>query len=314
MDWFIVDGHIHTYPTAEMGLRDLRALGAEESAAGHNGSIEDVLAAMKEDNVSISVMQNWLPVASMKDAALQKLPFGLKDYRAAEKEIDATLADRLERRNIWTCEVAKKHPNLVPFISIDPVMGSERMAKEIHDKVANHGAKGLKIEGGMQRFFPHDRRLWPAYEALQELDLPLLAHSGWSPDSPTEFTEPKYFGEVLSHFPKLRLVLAHLGAPFYEQTKALAKSFPDVNFDCSYVINPEKTDLSNSELVSLFREVGVNRIIFGTDFPFGNRPKLLQRMFELELTDEEKRLLLSENAIRIYKLEDKPALGSKSSK
>ena len=127
------------------------------------------------------------------------------------------------------------------------------MAKEIRDKATNHGAKGLKLEGGMQRFFPHDRCFWPAYAALEELDLPLLAHSGKSPGSPTEFTEPKYFGEVLTHFPRLRLVLAHLGAPFYEQTKALAESFPEVSFDCSYVINPEKTNISNSELVTLFR-------------------------------------------------------------
>lgn len=300
-NYLIVDVHVHTYPSAEMGLRDIDILGAKERSAGHNGSIEDTLAAMKTDRVSKSVMLNWLPIASMRDAALVKLPYGLPDYIEAEREINRTLAGRLERRNLWSCSVAREHPELVAFINADPVLEAEAMRAEIRDKVNHYGAKGIKIQYAGQRLFPHDRRLWPAYETAQELELPILAHSGASP-SDTQYAEPKYFGEVLAHFPRLRLVLAHIGAPFLDQSRALARAYPHLNFDCSDIISPAISELTDAELISLFREIGVDRIMFGTDFPFCDRAPLLERMFKMELTEVEKRLILGENARRVYKL------------
>lgn len=301
-DYLIVDGHVHTFATADLGRRVAEAIDRVESSGGQTGTIEETLRLMERDGVSKVVMANWLPVANMRDAALRKLPMGLPDYGAAEREVNDTLVGRLVRRNQWTCEVGREHPNLIPFITMDPVLDAGRMRSEIRDRVQHHGARGLKIQFAGQRLFPHDRRLWPAYEVAQELDLPLLSHSG-DGHSPTQYAEPKYFGEVLSHFPKLRLVLAHIGAPYYDQAKELARSFPELNFDCSDLLSPEAFDLDNDELVMLFREVGTQRIIFGTDFPFHDRKVPLARMREMALTEEEKRQILGLNAVRVYKLD-----------
>lgn len=302
--YLIIDCHIHTYPTPEMSNRDAKILGfVDKGLVGElTGAIEDTLAAMTRDGVAKAIMANWLPVSRMKDIALTKLPFGLTDYGAAAREIEDTLVGRLQRRNQWTCDVAKEHHELIPLISIDPIMSPEQMREEIIDKVRNHGARGVKIQYAGQQLFPHDRRLWIVYQTVQELDSIILGHSGVSEKGGTQYAEPKYFGEVLYHFPKLRLVLAHLGADFYDQTRTLARAYPQLNFDCSDILSPVEFPLSNSELVSLFREVGTHRIVLGTDFPFYDRKPLLERLFRLELTEEERRQILGENALRIYRL------------
>jgi len=300
-DYPIVDCHVHTYQTAEMGRRDIELLGAVERSGGQCGDIDDTLAAMKRHGVAKVIMANWLPVAGMRDAAMLRLPVGLPDYEKAVREIEAGLAPRIERRNRWTCDMAEEHPQLFALISVDPVMDGKQMRAEILDKAKNHGAKGVKIQFAGQRLFPYDRRLWPAYEAVQELDLALLAHSGRS-ESPTQYAEPKYFGEVLLRFPKLRLVLAHIGADFYDQARALATKYPNVSFDCSGLLRPTHFKLSDKELVALFRDIGVERILFGSDFPVNNRSLALEHFFGLPLTEQEKRLIAGENAMRIYKL------------
>lgn len=305
MAYLIIDCHIHTYPTAEMSIRDATILGfvGKGLVGPFTGAIEDTLAAMKRDGVSKAIMANWLPISRMKDVALTKLSFGLTDYETPAREIDRTLIARLQRRNQWTCEVARGRPELVPFVSVDPVMSAEEMRQEVREKVRDYGARGLKLQYAGQRMFPQDRRLWPAYEVAQELDTAILCHSGVSEGDSTQFAEPKYFVEVLHHFPRLRLVLAHIGADLYGQARALARAYPQVSFDCSDILCPDIFPLTDGDLVSLFRDVGTDRVVLGTDFPFYDRRPLLKRLMGLDLSEQEKRRILGENALRIYRLD-----------
>lgn len=307
-DYFIVDCHSHLYTTHEIGLRASRDIGFSDYAGCHDGTVEDALASMERDNIAKMIMMNWTPTALMKDAALERLPLGLPDYSEAEKEIDAMLIGRVLRRNLWTCDVAKQHPNLIPFISVDAAMTPQQMKAEILDRVHNHGAKGIKFQHAGNRWMAHDRRLWPTYEVCQELDLPILCHSGIAEGFPypRKLTEPKYFADVLTHFPKLRLVLAHLGVDYWDQTRFIAKTYPNVCFDCLDTMKPFPGDhvLDDEDFISLVREIGVERVVFGSEFPIMGvyRPAVLQHIIDMKLTEEEKRMILGENAMRIFKL------------
>lgn len=307
-DYLIIDCHSHLYTNREIGRRASEFVNMRDFAGGHDGTVHDALASMEKDNVSKMIMMNYTPTAYMKDAALERLPFNSSDYQKAEKEIDIFLNERVKRRNLWTCQVAKEHPELIPFISVDASMSSDEIKKEIMDKVNNHGAKGIKFQHQANRWIAHDRRLWPAYEVLQELDLPVMCHSGLAEGFPypRALTEPKFFADILSDFPKLRLVLAHLGIGYWDQTRKLAKRYKNVYFDCNAVYKPfpgEHT-LENGDFINLVREIGTDRIVFGSEYPMMAiyRPAVLQHIIDIDLTEEEKRMILGENAIRIYKL------------
>ena len=52
----------------------------------------------------------------------------------------------------------------------------------------------------------------------------------------------------------------------------------------------------------IFRKVGVERILFGTDFPTLDLQPQLEQLLRLPLSDDETRMILSENANRILRL------------
>lgn len=50
------------------------------------------------------------------------------------------------------------------------------------------------------------------------------------------------------------------------------------------------------------RMIGAQRVMFGSDYPWFDPIQGVQRLLKLDLTEEEKRLIFSENAIRIYEI------------
>jgi len=48
---------------------------------------------------------------------------------------------------------------------------------------------------------------------------------------------------------------------------------------------------------------GSGHMLFGTDFPWGDTPKIIENIEGLGIPEEEKRMILGENAIRLLRLE-----------
>lgn len=300
-EYHVIDAHVHTYQTRDIGLQAKQGSNITDYA----GTPDELLSAMEKGNISKAVMVNMLPVADMRDAAVAKLPTGLSQAERDEalKEIDGRMLSRLERRNSWICSLTEENPNLIAFINLDPLMDESTMTAEIADKVNNHGAKGIKLHPGAQCFFPNDRRLWPAYQTAQELGLPVISHSGTF-GTPVQYAQPKNFDEVLASFPNLTLVMAHLGMGYFDETTSLARTYPNLQFDCCAIISLTGAagGPSDAELTALIREIGVERVMFGSDFPWFDPADAIERLLSLDFSEQEKRLLLAENAIRIYKL------------
>jgi predicted TIM-barrel fold metal-dependent hydrolase len=238
----------------------------------------------------------------MTDVLMNRLPYGLPDYLGAAKCTEGTLISRAKRRNDWSLSQSKEHPELITFITLDPIMDPLTMKQEILDKVSNGGAKGIKLHPCAQRFYPFDRRLWPCYETAQELGVPVVVHSGDFDMFPIQYALPKYYLDVLGSFPELPLILAHIAKPFWDEAKDMAERYPSINFDCTGVLEKDFADVTDDFFVSLVREIGVERVMFGTDIPFVDPGVQIERMKRLDFTEEEKQLIFSENAKRILKL------------
>jgi hypothetical protein len=235
-------------------------------------------------------MVNMLPLAEMKAAAIAKLPSDLSDADRgqAHAEVDARMLGRLERRNTWTCDVAAENPSLIAFINLDPLQDETTMTAELTDKVENHGARGIKLHPSSQQFYPGDRRLWPGYSLAQDLGLPIVFHAGTFA-SAEEYARPKHFVDVLASFPDLTVVMAHIGQGFLDEARS--------------IVSHTTASFTDEDLTALIRDVGVDRVMFGSDFPWFDPADAAERLLRLDFSDEEKRLLLAENAIRIYSLD-----------
>ena len=304
--YLIVDAHVHTYATAAIGEQALQGFGR----SGCSGTVEELLPIMADAGISYSVMANMTPTYDMKMAALEKLPPHTvnEERKRAEKDINEKMVARMQRRNLWTCDLGKENPGLVPLIGIDVLQTPSQMELEIERGVKEHGAKGLKLHPVVNRFLPGDRGLWPAYSKAEKMDVPILFHSGAAEaggDTHAGNARPGRFDEVLSTFPRLVVVLAHLGNVFLDESVELAQKHHNVYFDTSAIISLTKTQggLSDDELIALIRKIGVDRVLFGSDWPWFPPQPGIERIKNLDITEEEKQNILGTNAAKVYNLD-----------
>ena len=299
----IIDAHVHTYRSREIGRQAMMGSGLTD----YGGTPDELLAMMSRCGIKKAVMVNMTPIVDMFDAAAANLPPDLSPTQraAAETDLRRQMIGRLQRRNEWTCAVARDHPQLIPFIGLDPSMSAEDLVAEI-DRRCDEGAHGLKLHPPNQRFFPNDRRLWPAYERAQELGLPIIFHSGavdYAPDT-GKYGHPEGYAHLLAQFPRLTVVMAHLAPGDFAACAELAQAHANVFFDCCFIINgtDKPPAISDADAVVAFRQIGCDRIMFGSDHPWFDPVLDSARIQRLPLTNAEKRAVLHENAVRILAL------------
>jgi uncharacterized protein len=186
------------------------------------------------------------------------------------------------------------------------------------------GAKVVKLLPGFYSHFPNDHAFWPMYKRCEELGIPVMSDTGTltaagpstSSLSRVYYGEPIYFTEVLESFPRLTIVMCHFGSAFWDERIEMAQKYSNLCFDMSPGFYPPGDTgtaaplmprdgyrtVSEDDAARLIRKVGAERIIFGTDGPRRMAQPAIEQILRLDLTDREKRLILAENARRIYKV------------
>ena len=171
----------------------------------------------------------------------------------------------------------------------------EAVIRQLHEL----GLHGIKIHPDIQRFPIDDVRMYPIYALCQEHGLPILMHTG---DYRYDFSNPNRLLPVLKDFPSLVVIGAHFGGwSVWEDAARVLADFPNLFVDCSSTFPFANNDLSLGE--RLIARYGAERVMFASDFPMWSPKDELETFMKLRLTDEERRLILSENAKRIYHIQ-----------
>src|SRR3972149_300043 len=135
-DYPAIDIHFHMYATPQAAIN---AMGGR-ARVGYTGTPEEAIPFMAEANIDAAVMLNFTPVWDMAQAPRRRWQGDLTPE--AEERIRADLADRLQRRNQWSCEASREHPQLIPLIGADPVLG-DQMEAEVEAR-HREGARSIK--------------------------------------------------------------------------------------------------------------------------------------------------------------------------
>lgn len=307
-----VDMHIHLYPTADISRAekagDVWEYGGQPlHRSERQGTLEELRGQMEATGVSRGVLLVYSRARERLAAERTNIPTGLPSNEAeafAAKQRAQALAD-MEARNLWGCEVSRANPEISTFIAIDLALQSgEEAVAHARNLAENNGAHGIKLHTGLQGFSISDERLWPLYAFCQERGMPVLGHGGPDRDG-SGYSEPQAFEAMLEAFPRLTVVLAHMGGATYRQTAALAARFTNLCFDCSEIIEwaGAPNAPSDHELAALIQEVGAERVMMGSDFPWYDLDHTLRRIQELPLlSEQEKRDIMGANAMRLLRL------------
>ena len=162
----------------------------------------------------------------------------------------------------WMQAIAQAHAGerLLPFASVHPRDGSWR---EKLRTFARRGARGVKIHPEMQRLFPDDPGAMEIYGECERLGLPVIFHAGRSgiePQFMRQYAVMRRYVPAIETFPRVQFVLGHAGARDVAAAIPLAQRHPNVWL--------ETAGQGVTQLHELLVQVGVDKVIFGTDWPF----------------------------------------------
>lgn len=184
--------------------------------------------------------------------------------------------------NDYVAALCRGHPDrFFGFCSVDA--GTPGMVEEVERCVRVLGMHGIKIAPAYVRLAPDDRAWYPLYETAAALHKPVLMHTGWTTakGAALSFGRPS-LKRVAEDFPNLRIIMAHMSMPWVDQCLDLVASYPHLYADLSLFGWYQPVHLV-AEKLTRARELGaIERIIWGTDHPWGPIGAFLERMSHLK--------------------------------
>jgi predicted TIM-barrel fold metal-dependent hydrolase len=227
--------------------------------------------------------------------------FGVRRFGALNYPHKPGMAEWL---NAWSAEFAARTPDALPSATFFPEEGA---AWYVGDAI-EAGARLFKAHLQVGRYDPRDPELDPVWDILAGTRTPVVVHCGSGP-TPGLFTGPGPISEVLARHPDLIMIVAHLGAPEYEQFLDLAGKYPFVHLDTTMVFSEFMTEIAPfpAALIPRLAEVA-DRVVLGTDFPnipyqYAHQLEVLAR---LGLGDDWLRAICWENPARLLGLDSQP--------
>ncbi|MDR3238940.1 MAG: amidohydrolase family protein [Clostridiales bacterium] len=196
---------------------------------------------------------------------------------------------QVENINRFISSVCQEYPET--FIGFGALhRDTPHFADEIEKMIAL-GLKGLKLHPDIQLFDLDDPKMFELYEMLQG-KLPLLLHCG---DYRYSYSHPSRLARVLDNFPKLTVIAAHFGGwSIYDLALEYLK-----DRKCYLDISSSIMYLGRRRSEELIRLYGAERMLYGTDYPMWDPVEELRRFDSLHLTNQEKELILYQNALQI---------------
>ncbi|NKY25025.1 amidohydrolase family protein [Nocardia gamkensis] len=203
--------------------------------------------------------------------------------------------------NEWTADFAAGTPDCLHTATFFP----EPQAAGYVGEAVERGARVFKAHVQVGGYHPGDPLLDPVWGLLEDARIPIVIHCGSGP-APGTHTGPEPIAGVLRRFPRLRLIIAHMGTPEYSEFLDLAGDYAEVRLDTTMVW----TDFSEADAPFPAHEHGrlrafADRILFGSDFPniphsYGHSIEALER---LELGDDWLRQVCYRNAATLFGIE-----------
>ena len=157
---------------------------------------------------------------------------------------------------------------------------------------------------------PSDPRMDPYYSLAVRYDLPVGIHTGsagpdhGSPDFREDLGNPALMRGLLARHPGIRLWIMHAGAPFFDETLALMREYPNVHADISVINNPRIVPPEAfATMMRALMDAGLgDRIMFGSDnADIATTRASLDALSFLDAA--QRQAILHDNAERFFRIE-----------
>lgn len=272
------------------------ALTAPRSAAARDVVI-DTHVHLHQGEASIHDYRAQLQAADRSVTAFGAMWFGGPNQALVGQP------EQIRANNDALIALAARHPDMIAVATVHPYDGAAAIAEV--ERVAARGVKLLKIHPHTQRFEATDPRVLALVRRAGEVGLVVLLDNA----NIVANDNANLFNLALQA-PKTRFIFAHMGALNFRfwNMLALARTaenlFADnVYFDISATVLIAADSPIEDEFVWTIRNVGVDKVLLGSDFPQMSLPQTLDALAKLDMTDAERAKIRGGNARKLLGLD-----------
>ncbi len=153
----------------------------------------------------------------------------------------------------------------IGFCGIDPL--DPNSPRQLEHAVKELGLRGIKFSPVYSGFDPWCKEAWAIYEMADKLGVPMLWHqsAAYAAKSHLESGNPILIDKIARAFPKLRIIIAHVGQPWTDETVVLLRKHKHLYSDLSARFH-RKWQLYNALMLALDYKV-TDQLLFGSDWP-----------------------------------------------
>jgi uncharacterized protein len=217
------------------------------------------------------------------------------------------------------------------FGSLDAMGDLEAGISELRELAESGSIAGIKLYPGYQDFDFTSKEIEEVYEIAEEYNLPVAFHTGelhhccpkdksgkrenrcgreCRIDLLGHLAHPYHLANMATKFPDVRFIFCHLSNPFFGELRQVMNECDNVYTDISgqfvsgsHESTPEyKKQISRELEKFVFLRNGIDRVMFGTDFPIQSHKDSMEIVKSLRLPKREEERVFYGNAIELLGL------------
>jgi uncharacterized protein len=254
----------------------------------------DVHVHLREGETSLREYEAGITTAKIELTGFGAMWFG-GPYQALQGELG-----KIKAGNDAVIALGAKHPRMLPIATVHPYDGQAALDEVA--RVARRGVKVLKIHPHTQRFDAADARVLTLVKHAGSLDMVVLMDNANILPGDSE----RLFNLAVQA-PKTKFIFAHMGTLNFRfwNILALARTAEDffadnIYFDISGTVILAADSPIEEEFVWTLRNVGIDHVLLGSDYPQISLRQTVDALERLDLTAQEKAKIRSGNARRLF--------------
>jgi len=271
------------------------------ASLSYTGEIIDVHTHVFPEKIAVKAAEktaNYYGLGRQGDGTAECLlrgAHGLKNKVRFVVSSAALHAGNVAVGNDYLASLAASDSRFIPLASFHPDMGTEAAEAELVRAKAN-GAKGIKLHCDFQGFAIDDERAVEIYRVCARLGMPVLFHVG---DRKSDLSHPKRLLYVAERVPELTVIAAHMGGySVWDEAEKYIIGTP-VYVDTSEAL----LGMDAAGLYRLIEKHGVERVMFGSDYPLWFTAHAFNGLEQCALSAREKALVYCETAKKVFGIE-----------
>lgn len=207
--------------------------------------------------------------------------------------IEYPSADEVVRGNQVAYDLVRRHPGKVfAYVYVNPNLPETMQI--LDDGLRQQGVVGIKLWESCRDSRGRLDPVFPVLELAGARGVPVLCHCFYRTEKnlPGELS-PNDIAFLAKRYPNTRLIMAHLGGKWVQGVRAI-KPYPNVWTD----ISGTRAYMGSVEFA--VKELGAERVLFGSDTYFRNPAVMLSKVAAADLDESAKRRIVWDNAARLY--------------